>query len=594
MSAPASPPAVRSLRISRSPVGIPRHSVAVRCKKVVCVAPTILTKLQKECATPLPVLRRVADAMAADMRAGLAADGGSDLPMILSFVDNLPTRNEKGLFYALDLGGTNFRVLRVQLGGKDERVVATEFEQVSIPKELMFGTSEELFDFIASGLAKFAEKEGAKYHLPHGTKKEIGFTFSFPIRQTSINSGILIKWTKGFAVSGTAGKDVVACLNEAMERQGVDMRVSALVNDTVGTLAGARYWDDDVMVAVILGTGTNACYVECVDAIPKLQSHNSSSGRTIINMEWGAFSNGIPLTQFDRDMDAASINPGEQIFEKTIAGMYLGEIVRRVLLKMAEASDLFGESNMEKLSTQFVLWTPHICAMQQDNSQDLEAVEAMLYDVAGVKSNLNARKIVLEVCDTIVKRGGRLAGAGIVGILQKMEEDTKGQIYGKRTVVAMDGGLYEHYPQYRRYLKDASLVSCFSFLSFPPFPRQTWELRMKAKKNLEAVDKLVRTICVCVLFNVSRSKEEKLLRGIVQVLLVMNMKAEELVETLQDFEHNGLRKKGIHVFHVASLEYRTPLDFVELLLAGVSKSIAAAVLAKQCYSNEESPKVGFP
>lgn len=28
--------------------------------------------------------------------------------------------------------------------------------------------------------------------------------------------------------------------------------------------------------------------------------------------------------------------------------------------------------------------TPHICAMQQDDSQDLEAVEAMLYDVAGV------------------------------------------------------------------------------------------------------------------------------------------------------------------------------------------------------------------
>lgn len=78
------------------------------------------------------------------------------------------------------------------------------------------------------------------------------------------------------------------------------------------------------------------------------------------------------------------------------------------------------------------------------------------------------------------------------------------------------------------------------------------------------------------------------------MLLVMNTKAEEMVETLQDFEHNGLRRKGIHVFHVASLEYRTPQDFVELLLAGVSKSIAAAVLAKQCYSNEESPKVGFP
>lgn len=62
---------------------------------------------------------------------------------------------------------------------------------------------------------------------------------------------------------------------------------------------------------------------------------------------------------------------------------------------------------------------------------------------------------MVEVCDTIVKRGGRLAGAGIVGILQKMEEDSKGLIFGKRTVVAMDGGLYGNYPHYRGYLQGA-------------------------------------------------------------------------------------------------------------------------------------------
>ncbi|NP_001267834.1 hypothetical protein VitviT2T_027875 [Vitis vinifera] len=445
--------AVGSFWLSPSPGKLPRPRMVVR-SSAVSVAP-ILTHLQKQCATPLPVLRHVADAMAADMRAGLAVDGGSDLKMILSYVDTFPTGNEKGLFYALDLGGTNFRVLRVQLGGKDERVIATEFEQVTIPQELMFGTSEELFDFIACGLANFAKKEGGKFHLPSGRKREIGFTFSFPVKQTSIDSGILMKWTKGFAVSGTAGRDVVACLNEAMERQGLDMQVSALVNDTVGTLAGARYWDDDVMVAVILGTGTNACYVERTDVIPKLQGQMSSSGRTIISTEWGAFSNGLPLTEFDRDMDAASINPGEQIFEKTISGMYLGEIVRRVLLKMAEAGALFGEYVSEKLSTPFILRTPDICAMQQDNSDHLDAVGAILYDVAGVKSDLSVRKMVVEVCDTIVKRGGRLAGAGIVGILQKMEEDSKDLIFGKRTVVAMDGGLYENYPQYRRYLKEA-------------------------------------------------------------------------------------------------------------------------------------------
>ncbi|MCH99515.1 hexokinase-2 chloroplastic-like, partial [Trifolium medium] len=75
----------------------------------------------------------------------------------------------------------------------------------------------------------------------------------------------------------------------------------------------------------------------------------------IISTEWGAFSNGLPLTVFDREMDAASINPGHQIFEKTISGMYLGEIVRRVLFNMAEEEGLFGISVPQKLSTPFIL-----------------------------------------------------------------------------------------------------------------------------------------------------------------------------------------------------------------------------------------------
>jgi len=51
-------------------------------------------------------------------------------------------RDEKGLYYALDLGGTNFRVLRVHLGGKDKGVIGQEFAEVSIPPNLMTGSSE--------------------------------------------------------------------------------------------------------------------------------------------------------------------------------------------------------------------------------------------------------------------------------------------------------------------------------------------------------------------------------------------------------------------------------------------------------------------
>ena len=50
-------------------------------------------------------------------------------------------RDEHGLFYALDLGGTNFRVIRVQLGGREKRVVKQQYQEVSIPPHLMVGTS---------------------------------------------------------------------------------------------------------------------------------------------------------------------------------------------------------------------------------------------------------------------------------------------------------------------------------------------------------------------------------------------------------------------------------------------------------------------
>lgn len=43
------------------------------------------------------------------------------------------------------------------------------------------------------------------------------------------------------------------------------------------------------------------------------------------------------------------------MFEKLISGMYLGEIVRRVLCRMAEEAAFFGDSVPPKLKIPFVL-----------------------------------------------------------------------------------------------------------------------------------------------------------------------------------------------------------------------------------------------
>ncbi|XP_055831757.1 hexokinase-2 isoform X1 [Solanum dulcamara] len=430
-------------------------------------ARAILKEFEEKCATPDGKLKQVADAMTVEMHAGLASEGGSKLKMLISYVDNLPTGNEGGVFYALDLGGTNFRVLRVQLGGKDGSIVHQEFAEASIPPNLMVGTSEALFDYIAAELAKFVAEEEEKFHPPPGRHRELGFTFSFPIMQTSINSGTLIRWTKGFSIDDTVGKDVVAELTKAMQRREIDMRVSALVNDTVGTLAGGRFTNKDVSIAVILGTGTNAAYVERAQAIPKWHGPLPKSGEMVINMEWGNFrSSHLPLTEYDHAMDTDSLNPGEQIFEKICSGMYLGEILRRVLLRMAEEAGIFGEEVPPKLKNSFILRcshnsykklyrTPEMSAMHHDTSSDLRVVGDKLKDILEISNtSLKTRRLVVELCNIVATRGARLAAAGILGIIKKMGKDAPRESGSEKIVVAMDGGLYEHYTEYSKCLEN--------------------------------------------------------------------------------------------------------------------------------------------
>ena len=51
-------------------------------------------------------------------------------------------RTERGTYYALHLGGTNFRVLRVQLSGQPTSDLEHEVERQPIPYNVMTSTSE--------------------------------------------------------------------------------------------------------------------------------------------------------------------------------------------------------------------------------------------------------------------------------------------------------------------------------------------------------------------------------------------------------------------------------------------------------------------
>ena len=119
-------------------------------------------------------------------------------------------------------------------------------EEVAIPAELLVGTCKALFAFIAERVVAFTGRKAVG---------SLGFTFSFACAQTALDAGTLLGWTKGFALVDGVGSDVVGMLRAALADAGSSLCVAALVNDTVGTLAAARYADAAACVAVILGTG---------------------------------------------------------------------------------------------------------------------------------------------------------------------------------------------------------------------------------------------------------------------------------------------------------------------------------------------------
>ena len=71
-------------------------------------------------------------------------------------------------------------------------------------------------------------------------------------------------------------------MQEQMRERGIQLEVRALANDTVGTMEAAAYAYPDTTMGVILGTGTNAAYIEKGSKLGKWKGpprHRRWSGR---------------------------------------------------------------------------------------------------------------------------------------------------------------------------------------------------------------------------------------------------------------------------------------------------------------------------
>lgn len=391
-------------------------------------------------------LAEIMSLLGKDFDKGLSADENeraeSPIKMLPTYVRAIPDGSEKGDFLALDLGGTNFRVLKISIENGE---VDMKSDIYPLDQALMTSDARTLFDYIAGCISLFVKKNRIS-----DTSLPLGFTFSFPVKQLSLTSGLLIRWTKGFTATGVENEDVVKLLQEAMVRNGVSTSVDvvALVNDTTGTMMSCAFSNPSVSAGLILGTGTNLCYMESLSNVPKWDGDQNEPRQVIINTEWGAFGDNGSWnhlrTKYDEQIDRESLNPGMQLFEKMISGMYLGEIARIVCMDLVEKKLLFKGQVTEKFKTKNSFLTKFVSDVESHEKHKIEVVlDEMEMKTQASESDI---EILQRVCAAVSIRAARLAAAGIATIVKKTENYT--------TTIAVDGSLFKKHPQFKRYMEE--------------------------------------------------------------------------------------------------------------------------------------------
>uniref|UniRef100_A0A8C6NKN4 hexokinase n=1 Tax=Nothobranchius furzeri TaxID=105023 RepID=A0A8C6NKN4_NOTFU len=411
-----------------------------------------LTSLRRQVSETLSLFRLkeeqlqlVKARMRSGLDAGLRSKSSSTIKMLPSFVYLTPDGTERGKYLALDLGGTNFRALLVRFKKQTSRLYHKIY---TIPLEIMQGTGEELFDHLAQCVCDFLDYMGLK-----NTRLPAGFTFSFPCEQSAIDTGTLVAWTKGFKATDSEGHDVVSMLREAIKRRNdIDLDIVALINDTVGTMMSCAHEDQRCEIGMIAGTGTNLCYMEELKNIEKIEQ------RMCINTEWGGLGDDGCLddiiTLYDTEVDQNSINQGKQRFEKMTSGMYLGEVVRQVLLDLTRRGLLFKGHVSETLKTPGIFETKYLSQIESDRLALLQ-VRSILQQL-GLHGTCHDSIIVKHVCLVVSRRAAQLCGAGMAAVVDKIRENRG--LDHLDIAVGVDGSLYKLHPHFSQVLKETVRV----------------------------------------------------------------------------------------------------------------------------------------
>ncbi|KAI5149421.1 hexokinase [Enteropsectra breve] len=232
---------------------------------------------------------------------------------------NLEAKGQQKIL-VIDVGGTSFKYSFVALDRSrvthvsDDHLMA--YKPFSLDRPLSSYTWHE---WVA---------EAIKRSLLVNENENVvaALTFSYCMNQSAINRATINTISKNWPFMITDSlfsEDIISVLEESFKAKGLNIEVKCIINDSVATYAASCIKDKSGRgMGIILGTGTNACFV----------TKGKSGTDVLVNSEWAKTE--VPegyFTKADNDIieNLKKANKTYQPLEVLTAGYRYVEIINR-------------------------------------------------------------------------------------------------------------------------------------------------------------------------------------------------------------------------------------------------------------------------
>jgi hexokinase len=361
-------------------------------------------------------IQKVVDDFTSEMVNGLNGSGSS-LRMIPTYIDADNQFLTDVPVVAIDAGGTNFRAAIVRFNKQGKLDIGKVFNALMPGLEGEISKTE-FFKTIAGYVQPLAE-----------ISDRIGFCFSYPTEILPGKDGILLQFCKEVQAPEVVGQLIGRNL---LEKLGMQEKQIVLLNDTVATLLAGKSssfgQNYDSFIGYILGTGTNACYIENNHNIRKNPELDPDKSQ-IINIESGNYGK---ATQTDIDIifDKTTVNPGDYRFEKMISGGYFGGLCMTAL-QTAAREGVFSSDTANAIMSVGELSSEDI-----NNFISNKSGRGPLHScIRNHADDANCLKII----DNMIHRAAKLVAANLAAVILKTE---KGESPDRPILITVEGTIY--------------------------------------------------------------------------------------------------------------------------------------------------------